>query len=246
MASGRGGRNVLAAACAVSEDAPGVQQLVGYVVPRDGRAVDPERLRALLRSRLPAYMVPALIETLADLPRLPSGKLDRASLPAPRARRAPPRARGARARTETERRIAEVWQALFRPQPVSIADDFFREIVVQLVIGAAQAADELADLRRRSVSERGMDELERCGPSFGPRGNIGDDIRLQVAPVRLVEQLGGLDGVEAQVVGPDLRDLTRRAQPGQRDRRRPAAGEYDRQALRCACDKLAYDEPHVR
>jgi len=75
---------VLAAACAVREEVPGAQQLVGYVVPSNG-AVDEDRLRSFLRERLPSFMVPALIETVADLPRLPSGKLDRASLPAPRA-----------------------------------------------------------------------------------------------------------------------------------------------------------------
>ena len=66
------------------EDVPGVQQLVGYVVPSS--EVDQDRLRSLLRNRLPSYMVPALIETVADLPRLPSGKLDRAALPPPRLR----------------------------------------------------------------------------------------------------------------------------------------------------------------
>ena len=44
------------------------------------------RPRTLLRARLPAYMVPALLETLPQLPTLPSGKVDRKSLPAPRAR----------------------------------------------------------------------------------------------------------------------------------------------------------------
>jgi 2,3-diaminopropionate biosynthesis protein SbnA len=79
------GEGVRAAACALREDVAGVQQLVGYVVPSNG-AVDKDRLRSHLRNRLPSYMVPAFIETITDLPRLPSGKLDRASLPAPRER----------------------------------------------------------------------------------------------------------------------------------------------------------------
>src|ERR1043166_507903 len=118
----------LAAACALREDTPGVQQLVGYVVPRNGGKLDEDHLRSQLRSRLPAYMVPAVIETVADLPRLPSGKLDRASLPAPRARHEKPSEPAARPPTGTERRIAEVWEALFRPQPISVEDDFFRNL----------------------------------------------------------------------------------------------------------------------
>lgn len=78
---------VLVAACIVREDVPGVQQLVGYVVPSNGH-LDEEHLRLQLRRRLPAYMVPALIETVTELPRLPSGKLNRATLPAPRGREA--------------------------------------------------------------------------------------------------------------------------------------------------------------
>jgi non-ribosomal peptide synthetase-like protein len=115
-----------AAACAVREDVAGVQQLVGYVVP-GASPVDEERLRSHLRSRLPAYMVPALIETVTDLPLLPSGKLDRASLPAPRARRAAKAAAG-RPLTVTERRIAKVWKDLFSPLPVSLDDHFFHDL----------------------------------------------------------------------------------------------------------------------
>ena len=68
---------ILAAACAVREDVPGVQQLVGYVVPSDGKPVDEKRLRSQLRDRLPAYMTPGLIETVTDLPRFPSGQTRR-------------------------------------------------------------------------------------------------------------------------------------------------------------------------
>jgi len=52
---------ILAAACTVREDVPGVQQLVGYVVSSDGNPVDEKRLRSHLRDRLPAYMTPGLI-----------------------------------------------------------------------------------------------------------------------------------------------------------------------------------------
>src|SRR2546425_13205047 len=80
------GDGVRAAACAVRAVPPGggVEQLVGYVVPEDGSLVDERRLRLHLREQLPAYMVPAILETVAELPRSPSGKLGRAALPAAR------------------------------------------------------------------------------------------------------------------------------------------------------------------
>ena len=120
--------SVLAAACVVREDVPGVQQLVGYVVPRNGNEVDELQLRSRLKSRLPTYMVPALIELILELPRLPSGKLDRESLPPPRQRESSLTIQGRRPGTDAERDILKVWESLFPSQPVSMDDDFFLDL----------------------------------------------------------------------------------------------------------------------
>jgi non-ribosomal peptide synthetase-like protein len=130
----------LAAACAVREDAPGIQQLVAYVVPRDGGPLAEDRLREYLRGRLPVHMVPALIETVRELPRLPTGKIDRASLPAPRARQLGPAA-AEPLRTETERRIQMVWDALFAPQRVSTTDDFFLDLGGHSLLAARMVSE---------------------------------------------------------------------------------------------------------
>ena len=61
------------------EDRPGDKRLVGYVT---GTA-DPAEARAALAARLPAYMVPAAVVVLPELPLTPSGKLDARALPAP-------------------------------------------------------------------------------------------------------------------------------------------------------------------
>ncbi len=119
--------HVRAAACAVREDVSEVEQLVGYVVLRDGE-VDEELLRARLRSQLPAYMVPALIETVDGLPRLPGGKLDRKSLPPPRSRTLSPHGRADQPRTETERHLANIWRRLFPGLCVGVRDDFFLDL----------------------------------------------------------------------------------------------------------------------
>jgi len=118
---------VLAAACTVRESESGVAQLVAYVVPRDGIAVNEERLCAHARTRLPAWMAPALIENVQDLPLLATGKLDRASLPAPQARDDKWQAT-AHPRIQTEKRLMEVWENLFRPLHVSLDSDFFCDL----------------------------------------------------------------------------------------------------------------------
>jgi non-ribosomal peptide synthetase-like protein len=104
----------------------GAQRLVAYVVPRSGATVDPAKLTAGLKRRLPPFMLPSAIEVLDSLPTLPSGKIDRKALPAPRTtlrtqERVPPR-------TEIETQLAGAWARLFSIPEVSIADDFFLDL----------------------------------------------------------------------------------------------------------------------
>ena len=61
----------------------GGRQLAGYVVPRQGTTVDPDRLRLRLRDVLPEYMVPASILAVDAFPLQPNGKVDREALPDP-------------------------------------------------------------------------------------------------------------------------------------------------------------------
>ncbi|WSJ02086.1 amino acid adenylation domain-containing protein [Nocardia sp. NBC_01329] len=74
---------VAQAVVVVRGDTPAGDQLVGYVVPAAGTAVDTDALRTDLSGRLPSYMVPEALVVLAELPLNTSGKLDRKALPAP-------------------------------------------------------------------------------------------------------------------------------------------------------------------
>ncbi len=79
LASMPGVDSAAAAAVDVGGDKP---MLAAYVVSGDGTATN-EAARAYLAERLPGYMVPQIVMRLADMPRLPNGKLDRRRLPAP-------------------------------------------------------------------------------------------------------------------------------------------------------------------
>ncbi|MGV9712083.1 amino acid adenylation domain-containing protein [Gordonia sp. NPDC003424] len=57
--------------------------LVSYVVADTGTTLSGDALRAGLTEMLPGYMVPAAVVVLDEIPRTPTGKLDRARLPEP-------------------------------------------------------------------------------------------------------------------------------------------------------------------
>ncbi|MET7743782.1 non-ribosomal peptide synthase/polyketide synthase [Streptomyces sp. NPDC005385] len=107
---------VAQAAVAVADAA-----LVAYVVPARDAAPDPAGLLATLAASLPAPMVPGACVVLDALPLTPSGKLDRAALPAPRMVRAEVRA----PRDERERALTEIFAAVLKLDEVGIDDDFF-------------------------------------------------------------------------------------------------------------------------
>ncbi|WP_118952124.1 Pls/PosA family non-ribosomal peptide synthetase [Taibaiella helva] len=74
---------VASAAVALKKDANMQDQLVGYVTLKAGRPWEEQAARTELAKVLPPYMVPLTIVSLDKMPRLPSGKIDRKTLPVP-------------------------------------------------------------------------------------------------------------------------------------------------------------------
>jgi acyl-coenzyme A synthetase/AMP-(fatty) acid ligase len=125
------------AIAAVREDTPGDRRIIAYTVP----PADAETLRDALRRELPAHMIPAAFVGLDALPLSPSGKVDRAALPAPRASDAP---RGAPL-SEKERAVAAIWREVLSAESVGGDDNFFElgGNSLLLIRLAARLADEL-------------------------------------------------------------------------------------------------------
>ena len=130
---------VLSAVVSVRTDF-GLEQLVAYVVPREGCQVAGEAERAALRLLLPAYMVPASVEVLSELPTLSSGKVDRKRLPAPQPRTARP-AGQAQPRTPAERELLACWRRLFHREEVGLQDDFFLELGGHSLLAAMMVSE---------------------------------------------------------------------------------------------------------
>ena len=111
--------------CAVLslDDGSGTARLVAYVTRAPDAAPEPAALRAHLRGRLPAAMIPSVYVVLDALPLTSSGKLDRRALPAPghtlqdRPYVSP--------RDALEARIASLWEDVLGAGPAGVRDDFF-------------------------------------------------------------------------------------------------------------------------
>jgi amino acid adenylation domain-containing protein len=112
---------VTAAVALVREDRPGERRLAAYAAGQAGALPEPAELRAALRERLPAYMVPAAVTVLPKLPLTPNGKIDRKSLPEPDMAGTA----GAPARTDLERRIAGAWCEVLGLERVGAEENFF-------------------------------------------------------------------------------------------------------------------------
>jgi amino acid adenylation domain-containing protein/FkbM family methyltransferase len=104
-------------------DRSGDRRLAAYVVPRDATC-SPSSLHAFLVQRLPPHMVPAasVILVTAGLPMTTTGKIDRASLPAPQEFPADDIIQVGR--DEIETRIAAIWQHVLQVSHVGVDDEF--------------------------------------------------------------------------------------------------------------------------
>ncbi|HJS25300.1 MAG TPA: amino acid adenylation domain-containing protein, partial [Pyrinomonadaceae bacterium] len=99
-------------------------RLVAYVVA-EGDGVTGNELRAYLKERLPAYMVPAVFMVLDELPLMANGKVDRGRLPEPDGLR-PELAEGYVApATKVEEPVAAIWAEVLGVERVGVNDNFF-------------------------------------------------------------------------------------------------------------------------
>jgi amino acid adenylation domain-containing protein/thioester reductase-like protein len=121
----------------------GPKRLVAYVAPAAGAELSVPGLGEHLRRELPAYMVPDLFVTVAELPRTAAGKIDRAALPDPAGDRPGPDTGFVAPRGSTERRIAEIWERVLGVERIGVLDDVVRlgaDSISGIKVAAAAAA----------------------------------------------------------------------------------------------------------
>lgn len=107
----------------VREDRPGLKRLIGYYVAKSELSTN--EIRKHLAFLLPDYMQPSAFVAVKELPRTPSGKIDRKALPAPDVKRPDLDVAFAAPQTSVQKALANVWADLLGIDRVGIDDNFF-------------------------------------------------------------------------------------------------------------------------
>ena len=105
-------------------------RLIAYVVPRDAGAVGSamvDKLRAMLRLRLPDYMMPARFVVLSELPLTSRGKLDYSALSVPEAD-SPASNPYVAPRNAVERIVSRMFEDVLGVPTVAVHSDFFADL----------------------------------------------------------------------------------------------------------------------
>lgn len=113
-------------AAVVMETQPsGNPHLVAHVITREDYSTSSNELRAFLKSRLPAYMIPSAFHFRSAFPRTSTGKVDRQGLlgtvyPVNENRTQIPAATN-----DLEKRLLAIWQRVLKSESQDITQDFF-------------------------------------------------------------------------------------------------------------------------
>ena len=172
------------------EDAPGDKRLVAYLVTEEPRDDLGHEVRALLRTVLPEYMVPAHFVSLGALPLTENGKLDRKALPAPSlSSEAPPASMAPR--TPTEDLVIAEFRAVLEREDFGVLDNFFdlggHSLKAVRLMSRLRAASGL-DVPLRNLFERptvaglaeAIDGLSWSGKSKTSANGTGDREEIEL------------------------------------------------------------------
>ncbi|MBV9793414.1 MAG: amino acid adenylation domain-containing protein [Actinobacteria bacterium] len=158
-------------------------ELAAFVVARPGAELDQEAARRFLRDRLPAYMVPPVIEPLAEMPFLASGKPDRRRLLEMPLQHARSGERHVPPQRPLHRELAAIWEELLDTRPIGITDNFFDLGGHSLL--AAQLIDRIDQRygKKVALSELfGKPTIEQLADELEDRTERAEE---QVPPVKL-------------------------------------------------------------
>ncbi|MGA8763862.1 MAG: amino acid adenylation domain-containing protein [Candidatus Sulfotelmatobacter sp.] len=113
------------AAVIVKQEESGDSSLIAFTTGHPGTSVPAADLRAFLRTRLPAYMVPSSFQFLEAMPRIANGKVDRQKLATTEIPDADLSAEVTLPRDDAERRLLAIWKSVLKLPSDDVRQDFF-------------------------------------------------------------------------------------------------------------------------
>lgn len=113
------------AVASARDDDFGGKYLVGYFIPKPGKAFSQSELREHLRKQLSDYMVPPALVALREFPLSANGKVDRKALPAPQAGDYHREREYVAPRDKVEKKLVLLWEQVLGIKPVGVKDGFF-------------------------------------------------------------------------------------------------------------------------
>ncbi len=193
------------------QNALGEKQLVGYVVLADGPDATTEgeqitsaALRKYVGTRLPHYMVPAILVKLDAMPLSANGKIDRQRLPAIETKDVE-RKPAAAPTNPIEEDLLAIWKQVLRLDHISIDDNFFAlggdsirivQIVSQAQYKGLHFAAQLI-YQHQTIRELAR-EIEKAKQQTGTLSeHLGEEEDVETL-ARLMEMLEGLSDAEVR------------------------------------------------
>ncbi|MCU1293196.1 MAG: tycC5, partial [Bryobacterales bacterium] len=195
-------------AVVVAREDKGTKRLVGYYTVPGGNATlaDVPQLKAFLREKLPAYMIPAALIPLADLPRTPNGKVNRKELPAPDFGSV----QGVsfrRPETPNEARLAEICCEVLEVAQVGTDSNLFElgadSIQIFKIVARANRAGIALTVQMvlRQPTIQRMAEAAEASPSMIPRATLGRIVPVSREVYRLNPSRAGTAAGDNKIPG---------------------------------------------
>lgn len=206
--------SVRQAVAIMRNDSGAGHRVVAYVVPDQDQGLTVSAVLSFLRGRLPEYMLPGAVVFLEKLPLNANGKIDRAALPLPAQERPDLEDEFVEPRTQTEKRLAEIWSNLLGIEQIGVNDRFFElgghSLLATRLISRIRDAFEVELPLRRIFEGPTIAGLAAAVDSM-VTGEISTDAENVIAPAtkRFEEQLEELNRLSLDEVRAFLEDEQR-------------------------------------
>ncbi len=110
------------------EFTPGMQTLVAYLILKNNFEPNEQKIQKIASDYLPTYMIPTLIEFVADFPKMLNGKINKKALVKPILERILVKSKSASLFPLIEKKITTIWENVLQMSPIWNTANFFTEL----------------------------------------------------------------------------------------------------------------------